>query len=53
LQRVAGADIFTSVDEKKVPLQEILSGFEFVPGHGAWPRTVLILTEFKFMVPEL
>ena len=53
-----------SVEEKEVSLQEILSGFEFVPGlfgivlrgrylYGAWPRTVLILIEFKFIVPEL
>ena len=53
-----------TVGEKKVSLQEIRSGFEFVPGlfgivlregylHSAWPRTVLILIEFKFIVPEL
>jgi len=53
--------------EKEVSLQEIRSefkGFEFVPGlcgmvlrggylYGAWPRTVRILIEFKFIVPEL
>jgi len=53
-----------AVGGKQVSLQEIRSGFEFVPwlfgivlrgGHlyGAWPRTVLILIEFKFIVPEL
>jgi len=53
-----------TVQEKEVSLQEILGGFEFVPGlfgivlrgrylYGAWPRTVLILIEFKCMVPEL
>jgi len=52
------------VGEKEVSLQEIRSGFEFVPGlfgivlrggylYSAWPRTVLILIEFKFIVPEL
>jgi len=52
------------VGEKEVSLQEIWSGFEFVPGlfgivlrggylYGAWPRTVLILIEFKFIAPEL
>jgi len=52
------------VGGKEVSLQEIRSGFEFVPGlfgivlrggylYGAWPRTVLILIEFKFIVPEL
>ena len=46
-----------TVGEKEVSLQEILNGFEFVPGifgavlrerylYGAWPRTVLILIEF-------
>jgi len=55
--------IFT-VGEKEASLLEIRSGFEFVPGlfgmvldggylYGAWPRTVLILIEFKFIVPEL
>jgi len=50
--------------ENEVSLQEIRSGFEFVLGlfgivlrggylYGAWPRTVLILIEFKFIVPEL
>ena len=45
-------------------LQEIRSGFECVPElfgivlpevylYGAWPRTVLILMEFKFIVSEL
>ena len=53
-----------SMGEKEVSLQEILSGFVFIPGffgivlrggylYGAWPRTVLILIEFKFIVPEL
>jgi len=53
----------SSVGEKEVSLQEIRSGFEFVPGlfgiisrggylYGAWPRAVLILIEFKFIVPE-
>jgi len=53
-----------SVGQKKVSLPEIRSAFEFVPGlfgivlrggylYGAWPRTVLILIEFKFTVPEL
>jgi len=52
------------VGEKEVSLQEIRSVFEFVPGlfcivlqggylYSAWPRTVLILIEFKFIVPEL
>jgi len=56
--------VFTSVGEKEVSLQEIRSGFEFVPellgialrggySYGAWPRTVLITIEFKFIVPEL
>ena len=50
--------------EKEVSLQEIQSGFEFVPGlfgivlrggylYGAWSRTVIILIEFQFIVPEL
>jgi len=54
----------STVGEKEVLLQKIRSGFEFVPGlfgillrgeclYGAWPRTVLILIEFKFIVPEL
>ena len=45
-------------------LQEIRSGFEFVPGlsgivlrggylYGVWPRTVLVPIEFKLIVPEL
>ena len=45
-------------------LQEIRSGFEFVPGlfciglrggylYGAWPRTLLILIEKESTVPEL
>ena len=53
-----------TVQEKEVSLQEILGGFEFIPGlfgmvlrgrylYGAWPSTVLILIEFKCMVPEL
>ena len=53
-----------SIREKEMSLQEIRSGFEFVPGlfgivlrggylYGAWPRTVLILVEFKFIVTEL
>ena len=53
-----------AVGGKEVPLQEIRSGFEFVQGlfgivlrggylYGAWPLTVLILIEFKFIVPEL
>jgi len=48
-----------SVGEKEVSLQKIRSGIEFVPRlfgivlrggclYGAWPRTVLILIEFKF-----
>jgi len=52
-----------TVGEKEVSLLEIRSRFEFVPGlfgivlqggylYGAWPRTVLILIEFKFIVPE-
>jgi len=52
-----------SIGEKEVSLQEIQSGFEFVPGlfgivlrggylYGAWPRTILILIEFEFIVPE-
>jgi len=52
------------VGEKEVSLQEIRSGFEFVTGilglvlregylYGTWPRTVLILIEFKCIVPEL
>ena len=52
-----------SVGENEVSLQEIRSGFEFVPGlfgivlrggylYGAWPRTARILIEFKFIVPE-
>ena len=51
------------IGEKEVSLQEIRSGFEFVPGlfgivlraryfYCAWPRTVLILIAFKFIVPE-
>ena len=50
--------------DKEVSLHEIRSAFEFVPGlfgivlrggylYGAWPRTVLIIIEFKFIVPEL
>jgi len=53
----------TTVGEKEVSLPEIRSGFEFVPGlfgiilrggylYGAWPRTVLLLIEFEFIVPE-
>ena len=53
-----------TVGEMQVSLQEIRSGFEFVPGlfgivlrggylYGAWPRTVQILIEFEFIVPEL
>jgi len=53
-----------TVGEKEVSLQEIRSWFEFVPGlfgivlrggylYGVWPRTVRILIEFKFIVPEL
>ena len=53
-----------AVGGKEVSLQEIRSRFEFVQGlfgivlrgrylYGAWPRTVLILIEFKFIVPEL
>jgi len=53
-----------TVGEKEVSLLEIRSRFEFVPGlfgivlqggylYGAWPRTVLILIQFKFVVPEL
>jgi len=49
--------------EKEVSLQENRSVFEFVPWlfgivlqggylYGAWPRTVLILIEFKYIVPE-
>ena len=52
-----------TIGEKEAALQEIRSGFEFVPGlfgivlrggylYGAWPCTVLILIKFKFMVPE-
>jgi len=56
------------IEQKEVSLPDIRSGFEFefefVPGlfgivlrggylYGAWPRTVLILIEFKFIVPEL
>jgi len=52
-----------TVGEKEASLQEIQSEFEFVPGlygivlrrgylYGAWPRTVLIQIEFKFIVPE-
>jgi len=52
------------VGEKSVSLQEIRSEFEFVPGlfgivlrggyvYRAWPCTVLILIESKFIVPEL
>jgi len=52
-----------TVWEKEVSLQDIRSGFEFVPGlfgivlrggyvYGAWPRTVLILLEFKSIVQE-
>ena len=55
---------FPPVAEKEVPLQEIWSGFEFVPGLfgivlrggylcGACTRTVQILIEFQFIVPEL
>ena len=53
-----------SVGEKEVSLQEIWSWFEFLPGlfgivlrggylYGTWPRTVLIIFEFQFIVPEL
>ena len=53
-----------TVGEKEVSLQEIRREFEFAPGlfsivlrggylYGAWPRTVLILIEFKFIVQEL
>jgi len=53
----------SSVGEKEVSLQEIRSDFKCVPGllgivlrggyvYGAWPRTVLILIELKFIVPE-
>jgi len=52
------------VGGKEVSLQEIRSWFEFVSGlfgivlrggylYGAWPRTVRILIEFEFIVPEL
>jgi len=52
-----------TVGEKELSLQEIRSGFEFVPGlfgivlrggylYRVWPRIVLILIEFKFTVPE-
>jgi len=48
---------------KTKKLQEIRIGFEFVLGlfgivlrrvylYGAWPRTALILIEFRFIVPE-
>ena len=53
-----------AVGEIEVSLEQIRSGFEFVPGlfgivlwggylYGAWLRTVLILVQFKFIVPEL
>jgi len=53
-----------AVGEKEVSLQEIRSEFEFVPDlfgivlrggylYGAWPRTVIIIIEFEFIVPEL
>ena len=53
-----------TVGAKEVLLQEIRLGFEFVPGlfgivlrggylYGAWSRTVIILIEFQFIVPEL
>ena len=53
-----------AVGEIEVSLEQIRSGFEFVPGlfgmvlqgeylYGAWPCTVIILIEFKFIVPEL
>jgi len=51
------------VGEKEVSLQEIWNRFEFVLGlfgivlqggylYGAWPRTVLILIQFGFIVPK-
>ena len=54
----------TPVGEKEVSLPQIRKGFGFVPGlfgivlrggylYGAWPRTVLILIEFEFIIPEL
>ena len=56
------ANLCVPVGEKEVSLQEIRSGFKFVPGlfdiilrggylYGAWSRTVLILIEFKFIIP--
>jgi len=53
----------SSAGDKEVSLLKIWSGFKFVPGlfvivlrggylYGAWPRTVLILIGFKFIVPE-
>ena len=53
-----------TVGEKEVSIQEIRSGFGFLPKlfgmvlrggylYGAWSRIVLILIEFKFIVPEL
>jgi len=56
--------IKVSVGEKEGSLQEIRSWFEFLPGHfgvvlrggylyGAWPLTILILVEFKFILQKL
>jgi len=56
--------VYTPVGEKEVSLQEIRILFVFLSRligmvlrggylYGAWPRTVLILIEFKFIVPEL
>jgi len=58
------ANLCVPVGEKEVLLREIQSWFEFLPGlfgivlrgkymYGVWQRTVLILIEFKFIVPEL
>jgi len=53
--------ISLTVGEKEVSLQEIRSWLPGLLGivlrggylYGAWPRTVLTLIDFKFIVPEL
>jgi len=53
-----------TIEKIEVSREEILSGFEFVQGlfgivlwggylYVAWLRTVLILVQFKFIIPEL
>jgi len=50
---------YYAVGGNEVSLEEIRSGFEFVPGifgivlHGGYATHRTILIEFKFIVPEL